>query len=80
MSFHNWLLKQNKRNDAIGDLARDALQEIDLKESSSFFSPTGIRAWRKHLEQHSACDECVDALEKAWVEFRIAKQLRLDCK
>jgi len=72
MPFIDWLLRQRYRDDVVGCFARDASLDPDR--------PSGIRAWRKHLKERWACEVCVNALERAWVEFRIAKQLRLDFK
>lgn len=70
MSFTEYLIKQSYRDDKVGDLGRDVA--IDKKRP-----PDGIRAWRQHLKDHTACEGAYDALEKAWVEYKIARVLQL---
>ena len=69
MSFNTWLKKQSDRDDPIGDFARDALQDPN--------KPTGIRQWRSHLQQCHACDGAVNAVERAYEEY---KQMRPSLK
>jgi hypothetical protein len=65
MPFTSWLLQQSNRNDPIGDVARDALQDRD--------KPTGIRQWRSHLQQLHACDGAKRSLERAYDEYRTSR-------
>jgi len=64
MKFENWLIKQQDRDDPIGDLAKDFIlaQKINpfktLKESMGIFSP---------------CHEAYEALKDARKEFREIK-------
>jgi hypothetical protein len=56
MSFEKWLRKQKKRDDAIGDVARDF---IDSK----------CRSIENSFEKYAPCKEAKVALIKAWIEF-----------
>ena len=61
-TFNQWLKKQTKRNDPIGDLARDAANDSERK-------PRTLEGWRDHLYDNSACDGAHSALEDAYREW-----------
>ena len=62
--FYRWLQRQLDRDDPIGDLA------ADVKRDTSFPISTGsLRAIRAHLNSRRTCEEALQALEEAWVEF-----------
>lgn len=63
-SFGVFLKSMSKRQDPIGDLARDLKDEIRQNgmKASRFKTPA---AFRKHLEKHNACDGAFDALVEA---------------
>ncbi len=67
-SFKKWLKEQTHRNDPVGDLARDATLKYLAKETPG--ETSGLQAWIKHLEKHSACDEAFEALNAAWREYQ----------
>jgi hypothetical protein len=70
MTFTHFLLSQSYRDDKVGLLARDALADASR--------PTkGIRPWRNYLKSVRASVWAIDALEKAWQEYRIAVVLKL---
>jgi len=68
MIFTVWLLKQEERDDGIGDFARDV--RLDTQRPYN-----GVRAWRKHLIKHRADGKAFKALELAWQEFNERKKV-----
>lgn len=62
MTFEQWLKKQNKRNDPVGDLSRDFIESND---------PT---CSKKILMERSACRGAFDALHQAIKEYRREKR------
>ena len=63
ITFCQWLKTQTKREDPIGDLARDARDDRGHKGNT-------IGWWKDHLRAANACDGAFDALEEAFEEFR----------
>lgn len=63
--FYRWLLKQQNRNDPIGDLAKDVLSDKSFPAGIS-----SLREQKEHLIKQSACDEAIQALEEAYAEFK----------
>lgn len=64
MSFTKWLLGQQKRQDAIGDLARDAKQDKTWPRGDR-----GLSEYAQHLAIRGACDGARDTLLLAWEEW-----------
>ena len=64
VNFKTWLLKQRKRDDSVGDLARDA------KETPF---PRGCTSWIKVymfiLKEYDPCDGAIKALHRARKEY-----------
>jgi transcriptional regulator with XRE-family HTH domain/uncharacterized protein YozE (UPF0346 family) len=71
-TFAHWLRKQVKRNDPIGDLARDAAQDRTFPIDTS-----GGPKLRSYMRSRGACAEAVDALDDALTEWRGARQRRI---
>lgn len=70
-AFHRWLEQQLKRNDAVGDLARD------VKGDRKFPIAEGSRgALEAYLERSSAVPEAIRAFREAWREFEAAAARR----
>jgi hypothetical protein len=67
-SFSQWLKKQVKRNDPIGDLAGDYTCSKDKNPGYS------KKSWLSYLYSCGACYEAIDAFEEAWEEFTKSKQ------
>lgn len=69
MTFSSWLLKQDGRDDPVGDLARDYRNDKRCHRKGLWWAqlPTGSswRAWRKYLEGKAA----EDALREAYDEW-----------
>lgn len=63
MTFWQWLQKQKKRHDPVGDLARDAFSDREWHKPQTF------KAWRNHLTDVGACDGAQEALNTAWREY-----------
>lgn len=64
-TFMQWLMKQNKRNDPVGDLARDVKDDRRRK-------PKSRKGWRRFLSDANACDGALHASEQAWNEYESA--------
>jgi uncharacterized protein YozE (UPF0346 family) len=62
--FHRWLARQAKRNDPVGDLARDAIGDRDFPVSEAH-----IDRLRRYLERAGASGPAMNAFEEAWREF-----------
>ena len=61
-TFRGWLLAQRRRQDPVGDLARD------LKEDREFRGRT-VGSLRERMIDLGACDLAMVALERAAVEY-----------
>ena len=72
-TFAHWLHTQTKRNDPIGDLARDAAQDRTFPVDTS----SGPKL-RSYMRSCRACDEAIEALEEALSEWRAAKKQRVN--
>jgi len=64
VTFKAWLQKQRKRNDPVGDLSRDVGADPDCRGIS------GLKGWVDHLQGCGACDGAIEAMKKAWQEYR----------
>jgi hypothetical protein len=68
--FVEWLARQTRRRDAIGDLARDTRRDMTW--------PPGGRVTRAklraHLEAHDAIPGALVALDAAWDEWDQARR------
>ena len=67
----HWLRKQTKRNDPIGELARDAAQDRTFPLDTS----SGPKL-RSYIRSCCVCNGTVAALEKALTEWLTTKKLR----
>jgi uncharacterized protein YozE (UPF0346 family) len=65
--FKAWLRTQTYREDAIGDLARDASQDHCWPWGSA-----SLGHLEKHLEKHGAIPEALETLRRAWAEWKEA--------
>ena len=64
MTFNQWLKQQIKRDDPVGDVARDAARDTGRKPYR------GCReAWHTFLGSAGACWEAHVALDEAWDEY-----------
>lgn len=68
--FVKWVIKQRDRNDPIGDLAKDVMQDIRTKERRGDAYPTTHKQLRQHLIDSNACDGALRAFEEAWEEYK----------
>jgi hypothetical protein len=59
-----WLLRQNKRDDRVGDLARD------LGEDSRSVPATRAEPLVQYLVDHGACEGAVASAWEAWSEYK----------
>jgi len=64
VAFNEWLAKQSRRGDRVGDLARD--MRIDLSWPTSKVSR---RRLHEYLQSRGAIDSVRDALDQAWDEW-----------
>ena len=65
MTFVEWLARQTRRRDAIGDFARDTRRDDDWPPSGKV-SRSKLRA---HLEARGAVPEVLAVLDAAWDEW-----------
>lgn len=65
MEFTEWLRKQTRRRDVIGDLARDTRADPAWPPPGK---PSRAR-YRGYLEAQGAIPEALDALDVAWGEW-----------
>jgi len=65
MTFWQWLRRQRRRADPVGDLSRDALADKHRKGTTRVW-------WVRRLTKHGACDGALYSLEKAWREYNTA--------
>jgi GNAT superfamily N-acetyltransferase/uncharacterized protein YozE (UPF0346 family) len=74
-SFYRWIIKQKNRNDSIGDLSNDIRQDklFPLETNS-------LKQIRKYLWNNSTCDEVIEALEKAHMEFKSLENKKIMSK
>lgn len=63
INFIQWLKKQDKRKDPVGDLAGD------IKADRDFPNCNNCRDLRQYLVSVNACDGAMKALDKAYIEF-----------
>lgn len=68
ISFYRWLYLQRKRDDSVGDLARDVHDEFPDLGECKLQSLKSV--WIAHLERHGACTGAFRALDRAWKEYR----------
>lgn len=66
--FYRWLKRQADRDDPIGDLASDVMQD---KEAPTI--PGNQTAWLKHLELRRAHRDAITAFKEAWKEYKSAR-------
>lgn len=67
MTFWQWLRGQNRREDPVGDLSRDAIADKETRKCSDRVW------WYFYLLDHHASSDAVAALERAWLEFEEAR-------
>ena len=70
MEFVEWLARQARRRDAIGDLARDTRRDGDWPPAGKI-SRSKLRAY---LEAHGAIPEALGALDAAWDEWDASRR------
>lgn len=69
ITFKKWLKLQEHRDDPVGDLAGDAARDKRRTPGNT------LGSWRWHLKYANAHPEALKALEKAWEEYEIEKQM-----
>ena len=75
-SFYEWLLKQKKRDNPIGDLANDAERDTTFPQEGCDLLHCETYLERMHLRLlvAGACEEAHSALDEAWDEYTHKKQ------
>ena len=69
-SFYSWLQHHRNRDDAVGDLARDARADDRFPRTSKWHPhPFGKARFQRYLYRHYACDGALAAFETAWGEY-----------
>jgi hypothetical protein len=66
--FLTWLALQARRDDAVGDCARDMLDDLDWPPSATTFEA----AWA-YLESVNASRPAIEALTEAWAEWNTVR-------
>jgi uncharacterized protein YozE (UPF0346 family) len=66
-SFYRWLKKQKHRDDSIGDLANDALNDKNFPQSTN-----SLQKMKLHLSAKFACSAAIESLEEAYTEFNLS--------
>lgn len=66
LTFRQWMKKQDKRDDPVGDLARDmaddkAMQGVRLNSAKAFVSYL--------IAEHNPSESCIEAAKRAWREY-----------
>lgn len=68
MTFNQWLKNQIKRDDPIGDVARDAAMDERRKPYNG-----DRKTWHNFLSLAGACREAHQALDEAWDEYESSR-------
>jgi hypothetical protein len=70
MTFHDWLLQQAERDDAVGALARSAAgdDECGIAQNTE-------ASWKRYLSWRAPGKATAKALALAWKEYRILRRL-----
>lgn len=72
--FYRWLKRQSKRDDVIGDFARDAIQDWRFPAGAN--SKEEIRVFLKDRMWYGGYDDAAGTLTEAWGEFTPCKRSR----
>lgn len=67
LTFIDWLIRQAHRDDPIGDIARDMLDDPHWPESGTILAD-----FRDYLTSVRASDLALQALQQAWNEWSAA--------
>jgi uncharacterized protein YozE (UPF0346 family) len=68
MTFTTWLKAQARRDDPVGDLAKDMMQDSAWPTRASSYG-----RFRNHLTTKGACRDAHEALREAWREGLLAR-------
>ena len=63
ITFTRYVLRFKTENSGIGDVARDLLEDPRIKRT------WGYTRLRKHLLENGACDDALERLEEAYLDF-----------
>lgn len=74
MRFYSWLKRQRRRNDPVGDIARDTVIDVQTGCLKPPLSPARIR--RHILTDHGAGAAAAEAVRRAVAEWRAEKLRR----
>ena len=78
MTFYQWLKKQKHRNDGVGDLARDVIQDADWPHRSASTEPRKVqRSCERYLNSLRVSVDCINALHRAIGEYEQARNAAL---
>jgi hypothetical protein len=64
ITFKKWLVNQEKRNDAVGDLARDVKYDSLAPGDNA-----GLDTWINHLKNLRGSQDAIVVLKRAYREF-----------
>lgn len=68
-TFTNFLRRQRRREDAVGDFARDWIKDKGAGRPRGAYN---LAAVGRYLERRNACAEAHDAARTAWREWRLS--------
>jgi hypothetical protein len=75
MTFYQWLRRQHKRDDIVGDLAQDVRRNVRSQygrgcpEAGYSRNPSSVAGWLQYLEDVMACDGAIEACKQAAAEY-----------
>jgi len=68
IKFVAWCKEQTKRDDAVGDIAKDIVTDKEWPATGLIAVMVG------HIKKHpNYSDKAIDALKQAWTEYRATK-------
>lgn len=77
ISFKSWLFRQHKRNDRVGDLARDFRADYRMRRyNEALPGRFTFRTALEYLQAVNACDGALDSLEAAHREWQVDRERR----
>lgn len=68
MNFNQWIKEQSKRDDPVGDFAKDVIDSDDTNQLQS------ASDWRTYLMRKNASQLAVKAFKQAWNEWKVSRQ------
>ena len=67
VSWSVWMKKQVKRDDSVGDLAKDMAADPNKPRGNNF------ARWEKYIQEKNSSKECMTAFYNAFSEYKISQ-------